>query len=55
MLTSKNYTDTKTISISGTCTGDHTHSVTAAGTITNSGEAEARSNNFTYKIWVRTA
>ena len=28
-------TDSQTVSISGTCTGDHTHSVTASGTVSN--------------------
>ncbi len=65
-------TDSATVTISGTCTGNHTHKVTAKGTISggaytfsgtasntgyngDSEKTECRPDNYTVKLWKRTA
>ena len=49
-------TNSATVSISGTCTGDHTHNMYLRGNVSlNNGDAETKPNNLTFKIWVRTA
>lgn len=48
-------TDEETTSISGTITGDHTHTFTPSGTITAPDGSETRPKNFTMKVWERIA
>ena len=56
---SKYYTDTKTHTISGTVSGDHTHKFTPTGSIHSVNEdteqEETVPKNFTVKVWRRTA
>ena len=47
--TNHNLLESKSLTVSGTTSGDHSHTVT----INNDGEAESRPDNFTIRIWKR--